>query len=61
MKTNYLAIGLIFGAGIGISLGVVTDNLAIGLSIGIGAGLSMGTALAFALKREERKCELNKA
>lgn len=60
MKNNYTALGLIFGAGMGICLGVVTDNLAIGLSIGAGAGLALGTAFGAAVKREKRKCEANK-
>ncbi|MGB0895810.1 MAG: hypothetical protein ACPGU9_05585 [Flavobacteriaceae bacterium] len=56
MKNNYIALGLIFGTGIGISTGVATNNLAIGLSIGIGASLALGAAM----KNEKRKCEERK-
>jgi hypothetical protein len=41
MKNNYVALGLIFGAGIGLSVGVLTDNLAIWFSIGAGTGLAL--------------------
>ena len=40
MRNNNISLGLIFGAGIGLSLGILTDNLAIYLSMGAGAGLA---------------------
>lgn len=53
MRSNYIALGLIFGTGIGISIGVATNNLAIGLSIGIGTGIALGAAI----KKEKRNCQ----
>ncbi|MCK0110014.1 hypothetical protein MWU58_11965 [Flavobacteriaceae bacterium S0825] len=56
MKNNYIASSLIFGAGIGISIGVATNSLAVGLSIGIGTALSF----AAAIRNESRKCRRKK-
>lgn len=44
MKKNNTALGLIFGAGIGLSIGVITGNLATCLFIGSAAGLVLGTS-----------------
>lgn len=60
MKSNYTALGLIFGAGLGISIGVATDNLATLLSIGAGAGLALGAAFGTYAKRKKRDCEIKK-
>lgn len=42
MKHKYLALGLIFGAGIGLCIGAVTSSIAISLPIGAGVGLIFG-------------------
>lgn len=55
MKNNHIALGLIFGVGIGITFGVATNNLAIGLSMGIGAGIALGAAFGSYVKK--RNCE----
>ena len=46
MKNNYKALGLVFGAGIG---------LCIGISLGAGAGLVLGAALGTSVKKENEK------
>ncbi len=61
MKNNYTALGLIFGVGIGISIGVVTDNLATWLSIGIGAGLALGAGFGIYVKGKKKNCEFRKS
>ncbi|CAM1363493.1 hypothetical protein [Tenacibaculum xiamenense] len=60
MKNNYVSLGLIFGAGIGISIGVLTDNLPIFLSIGTGAGLALGAGLEAYAKGKKRDCQTKK-
>lgn len=57
MKNNFTVLGLIFGAGIGICVGVLTNNLAICLSIGTGAGLALGTAYGAYVKEKKKACE----
>lgn len=61
MNNNYIALGLVFGAGIGLSVGVLTDNLAICLSIGAGAGLALGAGLGTYVKGKRRDCEVRKS
>ena len=55
MKNKYIALGLVFGAGIGLCTGILTDNIAIGISLGAGAGLVLGVALGTKLKKENEK------
>ena len=55
MKNNYKTLGLIFGAGIGLCIGVLTNNIAIGLSLGAGVGLVLGAALGTSVKKENEK------
>ncbi len=55
MKNNYKALGLVFGAGIGLCIGIVTNSLAIGISLGAGAGLVLGAALGTSVKKENEK------
>ena len=50
-----LTLGLIFGAGIGLCVGILTSNIAIGLVIGAGAGLVIGTAIGTRFKKENEK------
>lgn len=57
MKNNAMALGLIFGAGIGINIGVLTDNLAIWLSIFTGVGIALGAAYGTYLKEQKRNCK----
>ena len=45
MKNKYIALGLVFGAGIGLCIGILTNNIAIGLVLGAGVGLVFGTAI----------------
>ncbi|SEL09135.1 hypothetical protein SAMN04487910_1688 [Aquimarina amphilecti] len=40
-----LTLGLLFGAGIGLLAGILTDNIAIGLAFGAGVGLVFGTVI----------------
>jgi len=40
-----LVLGLIFGAGIGLCTGILTNNIAIGLGLGAGIGLVLGGLL----------------
>ena len=61
MKNNYIALGLIFGTGVGIIFGVATSNLAIGISIGLGAGIALGAALESILRNQKNKCEIKKS
>lgn len=37
-----LIVGLVFGAGIGLCVGILTDTIAIGLVLGAGLGLVFG-------------------
>jgi len=43
MKNKYTILGILFGAGIGLCIGILSNNIAIGLSLGAGAGLVFGT------------------
>ena len=61
MKNNYIALGLIFGAGIGLSAGVLTNNLAIWLSIGAGTGLVLGAGLGTYVKGKSRDGKVRKS
>ena len=42
MKNKYISLGIVFGAGIGLCIGVLTNNIAIGTSLGAGVGLVFG-------------------
>jgi len=42
MKNKHLTLGIIFGAGIGLCIGVVTNSIAISLPLGTGIGLIFG-------------------
>jgi len=44
MKNKHITLGLVFGAGIGLCIGIVTNNIEIGLSLGAGVGLVLGAA-----------------
>ncbi len=44
MKNKLITLGLVFGAGIGLCIGIVTNNIEIGLSLGAGVGLVLGAA-----------------
>ncbi len=39
-----LILGIIFGAGIGLCVGILTNNIALGLALGAGAGLVLASA-----------------
>ena len=53
--TNYVAlvlsIGLVIGAGVGVTLSAATDNPGL-LAIGVGCGLAMGAGIGSALQRQ---------
>ncbi len=61
MRNNNISLGLIFGAGIGLSLGILTDNLAIYLSMGAGAGLVLGASIDDYLKKGRKDCKVKKS
>jgi len=52
MKNRYKTLGLVFGAGIGLCIGIMTNSLAIGISLGAGAGLALGAALETSAKKK---------
>ena len=56
-----MSLGLIFGAGIGLSVGVLTDNLAIYLSMGAGVGLVLGAGIDAYLKKGRKDCKVKKS
>ena len=58
MRNNNISLGLIFVAGIGLSVGVLTDNLATYLSIGAGAGLVLGAGIDASLKKGRKGCKV---
>jgi len=45
MKNKYRALGLIFGAGIGLWVGILTSNIAVGLVFGAAVSLVFGIAI----------------
>ncbi len=55
MKNKHLKLGLIFGAGIGLCIGILTNNIAIGLCLGSGVGLVLGTTLGTGVKKKNKK------
>ena len=54
MINNNKALGLVFGAGIGLCIGMVTNSIAIGISLGASAGLVLGATFGTAVKKEKR-------
>ncbi len=44
MKNKQITYGIIFGAGIGLCIGILTNTIAIGLVLGTGVGLVFGAA-----------------
>lgn len=40
-----MTLRLVFGAGIGLCVGVITDNIAIGIVLGAGVGLILGAVI----------------
>ena len=59
MRNNNISLGLIFGAGIGLSLSILTGNLAIYLSMG--AGLVLGAGIDAYLKKGRKDCKVKKS
>lgn len=55
MKKKYRALGLLFGAGIGLCVGLLTDNIAFGISLGAGVGLVISTALGTSVNKENEQ------
>jgi hypothetical protein len=55
MKNKNITLGVLFGAGIGLIIGILTNSVAIGLSLGAGVGLVLGAALANGDKKENEK------
>lgn len=45
MKNKNKILGLTFGAGLGLCIGILTDNIAIGLALGAGVGLVFGAKI----------------
>ncbi len=52
MKNKNMTLGLVFGAGIGLCIGILINSIAIGLSLGTGAGLVLGATLKTGAKKE---------
>lgn len=42
MRNKYTILGVVFGAGIGLSLGIFINHIAISLALGAGVGLVFG-------------------
>ena len=61
MRNNNRSLGLIFGAGIGLSLSILTGNLAIYLSMGAVAGLVLGASIDAYLKKGRKDCKVKKS
>ncbi|WP_199912799.1 hypothetical protein [Aquimarina aquimarini] len=55
MKNKYIKLGLIFGAGIGLCIGILINNIAIGISLGAGVGLVFGSALGGTAYKKNNK------
>jgi hypothetical protein len=55
MKNKNIILGVLFGTGIGLIIGILTSNIAIGLSLGAGAGLVLGAAFRTGDKKENEK------
>lgn len=55
MKNKNIALGLVFGAGMGLCIGILIHSIAIGLSLGTGAGLVLGATLETGVKKEDEK------
>lgn len=55
MKNKHIVLGLVFGAGIGLCIGILINSIAIGLSLGAGAGLVLGATLEIEVKKENEK------
>lgn len=49
-RQYHLEIGIVFGAGVGTTLGIVFGNMVMGTSIGAGLGLVLGAIVASRLK-----------
>tara|TARA_R110002096_G_scaffold414550_1_gene615702 strand:- start:826 stop:993 length:168 start_codon:yes stop_codon:yes gene_type:complete len=55
MKNKNITLGVLFGAGIGLCIGILTNSIAVGLSLGAGAGLALGAAFRTGDKKENEK------
>ena len=45
-KAHYIGIGLVFGAGLGVTFGAVFGNVGIGVTFGAAFGMIVGAALS---------------
>jgi len=54
MKNKNITLGVLFGAGIGLCIGILTNSIAIGMSLGAGAGLVLGAALGNGVKKNKK-------
>jgi len=55
MKNKQIALGVLFGAGIGLCVGILTNSISIALPLGAGAGLVLGAALGIGVKKDQKK------
>jgi len=51
-KTNYIALGMVFGGGLGIVFGAALNHIEYGLPIGTGIGMLLGLLL----QKKGEKC-----
>ncbi len=52
MRKKHLKIGVLFGAGVGLCAGILTNTIAIGLALGAGAGLVLGSPMRTKFKKK---------
>jgi hypothetical protein len=45
MKNKYKALALVFGAGSGLCIGILTHNIEMGVALGAGVGIVLGTTI----------------
>ncbi|WP_340201549.1 hypothetical protein [Ascidiimonas sp. W6] len=53
MKNKHITLGLVFGAGIGLCIGVLINSIAIGLLLVAGVGLVLVAVLGNGVKKRE--------
>ena len=54
---NKIGFGLVIGTGIGVTIGVATDNLAVWIGIGVAIGAALGAGWESQSKRDDESQE----